>query len=133
MGSPVLAERRDVDRGRRCIVSRPIVYLPGMGGFVGISPALAQLDVDVVVPAVPGFAGESGFEAPTGGAGASAQAGPRARKVREGVVVSPAGIVHELERVAVADFSGAAKPTAAKESEGTAKERWRGIRRHPAG
>ena len=46
-------------------MSRTIVYLPGMGGNVGVSPALAQLDVDVVIPAVPGFAGESGFEAPT--------------------------------------------------------------------
>jgi len=46
-------------------MSRTVVYLPGMGGNVGISPALAQLDVDVVIPAVPGFAGESGFEAPT--------------------------------------------------------------------
>jgi pimeloyl-ACP methyl ester carboxylesterase len=46
-------------------VSRTIVYLPGMGGNVGVSPALAQLDVDVVIPAVPGFAGESGFDAPS--------------------------------------------------------------------
>lgn len=46
-------------------MSRPIVYLPGMGGNVGVSPALAQLDVEVVIPAVPGFAGESGFEAPS--------------------------------------------------------------------
>jgi pimeloyl-ACP methyl ester carboxylesterase len=46
-------------------MSRTIVYLPGMGGNVGVSPALAQLDVEVVIPAVPGFAGESGFEAPS--------------------------------------------------------------------
>ncbi|HUF85167.1 MAG TPA: alpha/beta fold hydrolase [Acidimicrobiia bacterium] len=46
-------------------MSRTVVYLPGMGGNVGISPALAQLDLDVVIPAVPGFTGESGFEAPT--------------------------------------------------------------------
>jgi pimeloyl-ACP methyl ester carboxylesterase len=42
-----------------------VVYLPGMGGNAGTSPALAQLDVEVVIPAVPGFAGESGFVAPT--------------------------------------------------------------------
>ena len=42
-----------------------VVYLPGMGGDAGVSPALAQLDVDVVVPRVPGFAGEAGFVAPT--------------------------------------------------------------------
>lgn len=42
-----------------------LVYLPGMGGNAGVSPALAQLDgFDVVIPAVPGFAGEAGFEAP---------------------------------------------------------------------
>lgn len=46
-------------------MSGTVVYLPGMGGNVGVSPALAQLGVDVVIPAVPGFAGESGFEAPT--------------------------------------------------------------------
>lgn len=46
-------------------MSRTVVYLPGMGGNVGVSPALAQLDVDVVIPAVPGFSGESGFAAPT--------------------------------------------------------------------
>jgi abhydrolase domain-containing protein 6 len=46
-------------------MSTTVLYLPGMGGDVGVSPALAQLDVDVVIPAVPGFAGESGFEAPT--------------------------------------------------------------------
>ena len=43
-----------------------ILYFPGMGGNAGISPALAQLDgFDVVIPAVPGFAGEVGFTAPT--------------------------------------------------------------------
>lgn len=46
-------------------MSRTVVYLPGMGGNVGVSPALAQLDVEVVIPAIPGFAGESGFEPPT--------------------------------------------------------------------
>jgi abhydrolase domain-containing protein 6 len=42
-----------------------VVYLPGMGGNAGISPAVAQLDVEVVIPEVPGFAGEQGFVAPT--------------------------------------------------------------------
>ena len=42
-----------------------VVYLPGMGGNAGVSPALAQLDIDVVIPEVPGFAGEPGFVAPT--------------------------------------------------------------------
>ena len=42
-----------------------VVYLPGMGGNAGVSPALAQLDADVVIPEVPGFAGEHGFVAPT--------------------------------------------------------------------
>jgi abhydrolase domain-containing protein 6 len=47
-------------------MSRTILYLPGMGGNAGVSPALARLDgFDVVIPAVPGFAGESGFTAPT--------------------------------------------------------------------
>ena len=45
-------------------MTQRIVYLPGMGGNAGVSPALAQLDVDVVIPEVPGFAGESGFVAP---------------------------------------------------------------------
>lgn len=42
-----------------------IVYLPGMGGNAGISPALEQLDADVVIAKVAGFDGEAGFEAPT--------------------------------------------------------------------
>ena len=43
-----------------------ILYFPGMGGNAGVSPALARLDDhDVVIPAVPGFAGEAGFVAPT--------------------------------------------------------------------
>ena len=47
-------------------MSRPLLYFPGMGGNVGVSPALSRLDgVDVVIPAVPGFLGEEGFEAPT--------------------------------------------------------------------
>lgn len=42
-----------------------ILYFPGMGGSAGVSPALTQLDgYNVVIPAVPGFAGESGFDAP---------------------------------------------------------------------
>lgn len=46
-------------------MSQTLIYLPGMGGNAGVSPALAQLDgFDVVIPAVPGFAGESGFVAP---------------------------------------------------------------------
>jgi abhydrolase domain-containing protein 6 len=46
-------------------MSRTLIYLPGMGGNAGVSPALAGLDgYDVVIPAVPGFAGESGFQAP---------------------------------------------------------------------
>jgi pimeloyl-ACP methyl ester carboxylesterase len=41
-----------------------VVYLPGMGGNAGVSPALEQLDADVVIAEVPGFNGEAGFEAP---------------------------------------------------------------------
>lgn len=42
-----------------------LLYFPGMGGNAGVSPALAQLEgFEVVVPAVPGFNGESGFVAP---------------------------------------------------------------------
>jgi pimeloyl-ACP methyl ester carboxylesterase len=47
-------------------MSNTILYLPGIAGNVGISPALAQLDgYDIVVPAIPGFGGEPGFTAPT--------------------------------------------------------------------
>jgi pimeloyl-ACP methyl ester carboxylesterase len=47
-------------------MGRPLIYLPGLGGNVGVSPALAQLEgFDVVIPDVPGFHGEAGFEAPT--------------------------------------------------------------------
>jgi pimeloyl-ACP methyl ester carboxylesterase len=42
-----------------------ILYLPGMGGNAGVSPALTQLDSDVTIVRVPGFDGEAGFEAPT--------------------------------------------------------------------
>lgn len=45
-------------------MTQRVVYLPGMGGNAGVSPALAQLDVDVVIPAVPGFDGEAGYEPP---------------------------------------------------------------------
>lgn len=41
-----------------------VVYLPGMGGNAGISPALASLGVEVTIAEVPGFLGEAGFEAP---------------------------------------------------------------------
>ena len=41
------------------------VYLPGMGGNAGVSPALAQLDADIVIAEIPGFGGEAGFEVPT--------------------------------------------------------------------
>lgn len=47
-------------------MSRPLIYLPGMGGNVGPSPALQQLDgFEIVIPEVPGFLGEPDFEAPT--------------------------------------------------------------------
>lgn len=46
-------------------MSSTILYLPGMGGNAGVTPALEQLaGCHVVIPAVPGFAGESGFVAP---------------------------------------------------------------------
>jgi pimeloyl-ACP methyl ester carboxylesterase len=41
-----------------------VMYLPGVAGFPGISPALAALDVEVVVPELAGFDGAPGFEAP---------------------------------------------------------------------
>jgi pimeloyl-ACP methyl ester carboxylesterase len=44
-----------------------IVYLPGIAGNAGLSPALHQLVDDgahVVIPAIPGFDGQSGFVAP---------------------------------------------------------------------
>lgn len=47
----------------------PLVYLPGMGGNAGVSPALApvaaELDREVVIPPVPGFNGEEGLVVPT--------------------------------------------------------------------
>ena len=47
-------------------MSTTIVYLPGIAGNVGMSPALAQLEgYDVVIPDIPGFNGRSGFEAPS--------------------------------------------------------------------
>lgn len=46
-------------------MSQTVIYLPGMGGNAGVSPALAALDrFDVVIPAVPGFDGASGFTPP---------------------------------------------------------------------
>jgi pimeloyl-ACP methyl ester carboxylesterase len=48
-------------------MTNTIVYLPGIAGSVGISPALQQLADDgarVVLPDVPGFDGKSGFTVP---------------------------------------------------------------------
>ena len=48
-------------------MSDTIIYLPGIAGDAGISPALQQLVDDgmhVVVPDVPGFNGKSGFTPP---------------------------------------------------------------------
>lgn len=45
----------------------PIVYLPGIAGDAGISPALQQLAADgwdVVAPRIPGFDGNTGFQPP---------------------------------------------------------------------
>ena len=42
-----------------------LIYLPGLGGHPELSPALAVLDCDVVVPQIPGLvSGEAGFVAP---------------------------------------------------------------------
>ncbi len=47
-------------------MSRPLLYFPGMGGNVGVSPALAQLaGFEIVIPEIPGLQGEEGFVAPT--------------------------------------------------------------------
>ena len=48
-------------------MSNPIVYLPGIAGDAGVSPALQQLVDDgrrVVIPPVPGFDGATGFTPP---------------------------------------------------------------------
>jgi hypothetical protein len=48
-------------------MSNTIVYLPGIAGNAGLSPALQQLadaGTNVVIPKIPGFEGESGFVAP---------------------------------------------------------------------
>jgi pimeloyl-ACP methyl ester carboxylesterase len=48
-------------------MSNTIVYLPGIAGNAGLSPALQQLadaGANVVIPKIPGFEGESGFVAP---------------------------------------------------------------------
>jgi pimeloyl-ACP methyl ester carboxylesterase len=45
----------------------PIVYLPGIAGDAGVSPALRQLADDgrrIVIPNLPGFNGETGFTPP---------------------------------------------------------------------
>jgi abhydrolase domain-containing protein 6 len=51
-------------RGRRVTT---IVYLPGIAGDAGMSPALQQLadgGAQLVLPAIPGFDGRTGFTAP---------------------------------------------------------------------
>jgi pimeloyl-ACP methyl ester carboxylesterase len=48
-------------------VSNTIIYLPGVAGAAGVSPALQQLADDgmrVVIPRVPGFDGATGFTPP---------------------------------------------------------------------
>lgn len=45
----------------------PLVYVPGIAGNTGVSPALEQLTADgyeVVIPQLPGFDGASGFQPP---------------------------------------------------------------------
>jgi pimeloyl-ACP methyl ester carboxylesterase len=42
-----------------------VIYLPGMAGDLGVSPALKSLDLDIVIPAVPGFDGDFDFVSPT--------------------------------------------------------------------
>lgn len=41
-----------------------VVYLHGLAGNPGLSPALESLGVEVVTPSLPGFDGAAGFEAP---------------------------------------------------------------------
>jgi pimeloyl-ACP methyl ester carboxylesterase len=41
-----------------------VIYLPGVAGHPGPSPAFEQLDVELVVPDVVGFDGRAGFESP---------------------------------------------------------------------
>ena len=48
-------------------MSDTIVYLPGVAGDAGVSPALQQLAEDgkrIVIPDLPGFNGETGFTPP---------------------------------------------------------------------
>ena len=48
-------------------MSKTILYLPGIAGDAGVSPALQQLadeGMRVVVPEIPGFNGETGFVPP---------------------------------------------------------------------
>lgn len=43
------------------------MYLPGIGGHPGMSPAMIQIvaaGYEVIVPELPGFAGRSGFQPP---------------------------------------------------------------------
>ena len=61
-GASVLAGER-----RGGVMSNTIVYLPGIAGDAGVSPALQQLVDDgrrVVIPPVPGFDGATGFTPP---------------------------------------------------------------------
>jgi pimeloyl-ACP methyl ester carboxylesterase len=46
--------------------SSRVVYLPGIGGHPGFSPAMAAVaaEFDVLVPVIPGFDGRSGFVPP---------------------------------------------------------------------
>ena len=41
-----------------------MIYLPGVAGYPGASPAFEQLDVEIVVPELPGFDGRAGFAPP---------------------------------------------------------------------
>jgi pimeloyl-ACP methyl ester carboxylesterase len=41
-----------------------VIYLPGVAGYPGPSPAFEQLDVELVVPELPGFDGRAGFAPP---------------------------------------------------------------------
>ncbi len=41
-----------------------VIYLPGVAGYPGPSPAFDQLDVELVVPELPGFDGRPGFTPP---------------------------------------------------------------------
>ena len=48
------------------LMSQKVVYLHGIAGHPGLSPALEALDgVEIVAPVLPGFDGAPGFEAPS--------------------------------------------------------------------